>query len=68
MHSEVFFTRDGKRNGGWLVEEELDRDDQSEGSQGLNGELDLYAAVGLFGSVDFEVVFSPRQWMYQLTA
>lgn len=48
-----------------MVDEELDRDDQSEGSQGLNGELDLYAAVGLFGSVEFEVVFSPQRWNYQ---
>ena len=63
--AEVFFTRDGKRDGGWLVKEELDRDDQSEGSKGLNGELDLYAAIGLFGSVEFEGVFSPERWMYQ---
>jgi hypothetical protein len=48
-----------------LVEEELDQDDQSEGPQGLNGELDLYAAVGLFGNVDFEVVFSPDRWRFQ---
>jgi hypothetical protein len=64
-HAEVFFTRNGKRDGGWLVEEELDQHDQSEGAQGLNGELDLYAAVGLFGNVEFEVVFSPQQWMFQ---
>jgi hypothetical protein len=64
-HAEVFFTRDGKRDRGWLVEEELDQDDQSGGAQGLSGELDLYAAVGLFGNVEFEVVFSPHRWMFQ---
>jgi hypothetical protein len=47
------------------VEEELDQNDQSEGAQGLSGELDLYAAIGLFGGVRFEVVFSPQRWMYQ---
>lgn len=50
------------------MEEELDQNDQSEGAQGLSGELDLYAAIGLFGSVRFEVVFSPQRWMYQLCA
>jgi hypothetical protein len=48
-----------------MVEEELDQDDQSGGLQGLTGELDLYAAVGLFGDVEFEVVFSPQLWMFQ---
>jgi hypothetical protein len=33
----------------------------------LNGELDLYAAVGLFGKVDFEVVFSPQHWLFQVS-
>jgi hypothetical protein len=47
------------------VDEELDQDDQSEGAQGLNGELDLYAAIGLFGNVEFEVMFSPQHWIYQ---
>ena len=30
-----------------------------------NGELDLYAAVGLFGNELFEVVFSPQRRMFQ---
>lgn len=64
-HAEVFFTRNGKRNGGWAIDEELDRDDQSEGTQGLNGDMDLYAAIGLFGEVEFQVVFTPQQWMFR---
>jgi hypothetical protein len=47
-----------------MVEEELDKEDQSEGSQGLRGELDLYAAVGMFGRVEFEACFAPDQWIY----
>lgn len=47
------------------MEEELDKEDQSDGAQGLNGELDLYAAVGLFGNVQFEVIFAAEKWLYQ---
>jgi hypothetical protein len=49
-----------------MVGEELDKEDPSEGSQGLGGELDLYAAVGVFGRVEFEVCFAPDQWIYRL--
>lgn len=47
------------------MEEELDAEDQSDGAQGLSGELDLYAAIGLFGTVEFEINFAPHNWVYR---
>jgi len=60
---EVFFTRNGKREDGWMVHEELD--EASGGIEGLEGDWDLYAGVGVFGGVEFDVVFDRGQWMYR---
>ncbi|KAF2203328.1 hypothetical protein GQ43DRAFT_272939 [Delitschia confertaspora ATCC 74209] len=60
---DVFFTRNGKREGGWDGNEELDEKSEG-GAIGLRGECDLFPAIGVFGSVDFEVFFSPESWMY----
>ncbi|KAH7086134.1 hypothetical protein FB567DRAFT_527277 [Paraphoma chrysanthemicola] len=61
---EVFFTRNGKKEGGWDGNEELD--DRCEGGNvGLRGERDLFAAVGVFGGVDFDVFFHPSQWLFR---
>lgn len=62
---DVFFTRDGRREGGWDLHEEADADRQEGGTKGLDGECDVFAAVGIFGQVEVEVRFSPRDWMYQ---
>ena len=62
-HAEVFFTRDGKRDEGWQVNEERDR--ESDSVLGLEGELDLYAAIGMFGLVEFEVQLASEGWLYQ---
>lgn len=62
---EVFFTRNGKREGGWDIHEELDaREDLP--VTGLEGFHDLYAAVGAFDAMDFEVRFAERDWLYKL--
>jgi hypothetical protein len=63
--ASVFFTRNGHRDGsaGWQMSEE--RDGQSAGVFGLEGEMDLYAAVGMFGAVDFEIFLAPEGWIYQ---
>jgi hypothetical protein len=43
----------------------LELDERSEeGAIGLRGECDLFPAIGVFGSVDFEVFFSPEDWMF----
>ncbi|KAL3425159.1 SPRY domain-containing protein [Phlyctema vagabunda] len=63
INVEIFFTKDGKRDGGWNLHEEGDavEDLPVHGLEGLN---DLYAAVGTFEAVDFEIVFSEREWLY----
>jgi SPRY domain len=62
-HGEVFFTRDGKRDEGWQVNEE--RDGESDSVLGLEGDFDLYVAIGMFGVVEFEAQLSPQGWLYQ---
>lgn len=62
-NAEVFFTRDGKRDAGWQVNEERDR--ESESVAGLEGDYDLYAAIGMFGAVEFEAELAPEGWLYQ---
>jgi hypothetical protein len=64
MDVEVFFTRDGKREGGWDVHEELDAQEDLP-ITGLEGAHDLYAAMGTFDAVDFEVLFAPEDWLYK---
>ncbi|KAF2401846.1 hypothetical protein EJ06DRAFT_363912 [Trichodelitschia bisporula] len=60
---EVFFTRDGSRVGGWDLHEEKDVADSD--IHGLEGESDMFAAVGVFGGVDFEVKFRELDWLYR---
>lgn len=51
-----YFKRNGRVEGSWDVNEERDAE-LDEGVAGLMGETDLYAAVGMFGAVEFEVCF-----------
>lgn len=60
---EIFFTRNGRNAGGWDLHEEVDAD--SGGVEGLEGDFDVYGAVGLFGGVDFEVCFDPKGWLWK---
>ncbi|KAJ5175517.1 uncharacterized protein N7482_001394 [Penicillium canariense] len=60
---DVFFTRDGALAGGWDLHEEMD--EESGGVGGLEGDFDLYGAIGLFGGVDFEVCFDPAGWRWR---
>lgn len=65
MRCEVFFTRNGKRDNGWSLHEERPIDADAGDIDGLEGEHDLLAAVGVFGSVEFEVVFRSEEWLYK---
>ncbi|SMR41599.1 unnamed protein product [Zymoseptoria tritici ST99CH_1A5] len=65
MRAEVFFTRNGTREGGWDLYEERDQAAEEGNVEGLEGEHDLLAAVGVFGSVEFECVFRREEWMYK---
>lgn len=61
---EVFFTRNGKVESRWDVNEERDqkRDLEPVGVQGFH---DLVAAVGSFDKAEFEVVLDPERWVYK---
>lgn len=59
---EVFFTKNGRLEGGWNVMEQLDANDL--GIRGLDGNFDLYAACGSFGRVEFDCVFTRRDWLW----
>ncbi|OAX84791.1 hypothetical protein ACJ72_00844 [Emergomyces africanus] len=62
LQVEIFFTRDGKIAGSWDLHEEVDED--AGGVKGLEGDFDLYGALGLFGGVGFEVCFDPSGWLW----
>lgn len=61
---EVFFTRNGKKVGHWDGNEELDMERSEGGNTGLRGEKDLFPAIGVFGGIDFEVMFHEAMWEY----
>ncbi|KAH0542964.1 hypothetical protein FGG08_002652 [Glutinoglossum americanum] len=64
MKVEVFFTRDGKRDGEWDLHEELDAE-LDEDIEGLDGTRDLYAAIGTYGAVEFEAYFDSKDWLWK---
>ncbi|EXJ61610.1 hypothetical protein A1O7_02038 [Cladophialophora yegresii CBS 114405] len=57
VKTRVFVTRDGRADDRWGWEIDEERDERDEGVDGLMGEGDLYAAIGVFGEVEFEVTF-----------
>ncbi|KAI9842748.1 MAG: hypothetical protein M1837_006931 [Sclerophora amabilis] len=63
MGVEVFLTRNGQKCGGWDLHEERDANEDL-GVEGLEGLFDLYAAVGVFGAVEFDVLFDERAWLF----
>ena len=63
-HVRVFMTRGGKVEIDWDLHEELDADTDL-GVEGLEGQFDLYGAVGVFGGVEFEVFFKNKDWLWQ---
>ncbi|KAH8692439.1 hypothetical protein BGW36DRAFT_387638 [Talaromyces proteolyticus] len=58
----IFFTRNGGDAGSWDLHEELDVD--SGDVEGLEGDFDLYGAVGIFGGVEFEACFERNGWLW----
>lgn len=61
---KVFMTREGRLEGDWDLHEELDADNDL-GIEGLEGQSDLYGAVGIFGGVEFDIFFHSRDWLWQ---
>ncbi|KXS94077.1 hypothetical protein AC578_9217 [Pseudocercospora eumusae] len=62
---DVFFTRNGKREKGWDLHEEQPKNVDAGDIGGLEGEHDLLAAVGVFGSVEFECIFNQENWLFK---
>jgi hypothetical protein len=60
---EIFFTRNGQKEESWNLHEELDADNDL-GVDGLDGQFDLYGAVGTFGGVEFDVSFKRQSWLW----
>jgi hypothetical protein len=58
----IFFTRNGRESGGWDLHEEVDAD--AGGVHGLEGDFDLYGAIGIFGGVEFEAMFDRDGWLW----
>lgn len=49
----------------WDLHEEIDSEmDQPGGVNGLEGDRDLYAAIGVFGEVDVVVKFGRNNWSF----
>ena len=61
---EVFFTRNGKKDGTWNLHEELDVEFDLP-IDGLDGLFDLYGAIGIFGGVDFVAKFKRDEWLWR---
>ena len=64
LKAEVFFTRDGKLDGGWDLNETVDAQAVVR-VDGIDGRGDVYGAVGVYGEMDFEVTFNERDWLWQ---
>ena len=61
---EVFFTRNGTKESGWNLHEEIDRE-TDQGVEGLEGLFDLYGSIGVFGGVKFCVKFRRDEWLWR---
>ncbi|KAL9104309.1 MAG: hypothetical protein Q9163_000750 [Psora crenata] len=59
---EVFFTRNGLKEGGWNLHEERDYE---KGVDGLEGLFDLYGAIGIFGGAEFRIIFKREEWLWR---
>ena len=61
---EIILTRNGQKVNGWNLHEQLDAATDL-GVDGLDGQYDLYGALGVFGGVEFEIFFNSRDWLWQ---
>lgn len=67
MEVRVFFTRNGRLEATWDLHELVDAEHahaQPGGLVGLEGQHDLFAAVGVWGKVDVEIRYGRNNWMY----
>lgn len=60
---DIFFTRNGREEAKWDLHEPIDAAmDQPGGVNGLEGDRDLYAAIGVFGACEVEIKFARNNW------
>ena len=64
IDGEVFITRDGKKIGSWRLCELL-RDSGNLSFEGLEGQHDLYAAVGTSGEANVDILFDEEYWLFK---
>lgn len=64
LRAEIFLTWDGQRIDGWDLQEELGAATDFD-IDGLDGQYDLFGAVGIFGGVEFDVLFKSKDWLWQ---
>lgn len=64
INVEIFFTRNGRKDGSWDLHEEGDAKEDLPVT-GLEGFNDIYAAVGTFEKVEFEILFNPADWSFR---
>jgi hypothetical protein len=58
---EVWFTRNGVKEGGWRLDEQRDAKEENDPLPGLDGGCDVYASVGIWGGgVQAQVRFLPE--------
>jgi len=63
---QVIFTKNGAMEGTWNLHEEIDSEmDQPGGVNGLEGDHDLYASIGVFGSTAITVIFGKDNWAFK---
>ena len=60
----VFLTRNGREIDGWNIHEQLDASNDKD-IEGLDGNYDLYGALGVFGGAEFDVVFQRQDWLWR---
>lgn len=60
----VWFTRNGKEEGGWWLDEQRDAEEENDPLPGLDGCCDVYAAIGVWGGgVQAQVKFLTQSLM-----
>lgn len=65
MDVRVFFTRNGRLEASWDLHELVDAEfAQPGGLVGLEGQHDLFAAVGVWGRIDVEIRYGRNNWRY----
>jgi len=64
INVEVFVTRDGKKIGNWNLCDQL-RGPGGLSFEGLEGQHDLYAAVGTVGEANIDILLEQRDWLFE---